>query len=63
MSETYSEAFIRSQIEYYRRHLLSGNASDRSLIHGCLMNYERLLRKLLSRDSNDYGCYKHARVR
>ena len=53
MSNNYSEAFIRSQVEYYRKHLLSGAASDRSLIHGCLMKYERLLRKLLSGDSND----------
>ena len=51
--ETYSEAFIRSQIAYYRKHLLSGNASDRLLIHGCLMRHERLLRELLLDDKND----------
>jgi hypothetical protein len=36
----YSDEFIASQVEYYRKHLSSGNFHDRSLISGALRRFE-----------------------
>lgn len=43
-----SEAFIRSQIEYYRRNLspLCGNWHDRNIIRGLYQFYQAELRRL-----------------
>lgn len=38
--------FIQSQIDYYRKHLLSGNAADQSRIRGSLIYYEQEMTKL-----------------
>lgn len=38
--------FIQSQIDYYRKHLLSGNAADQSRIRGSLLYYEQKLIKM-----------------
>lgn len=41
----YSLEFIKSQIEYFGKYLLSGNAGDQSVIRAALLNYERELNK------------------
>lgn len=38
-----TDEFIQSQIDYYRKHLLSGNSADQNLIRGALLYYERLI--------------------
>ena len=37
-----TDQFIQSQIEYYRKHLGSGNSFDRGMICGLLHYYEGL---------------------
>jgi len=40
--DSYSNKFVQSQIDYYKKHLLSGNTGDQHRIRGSLMNYERI---------------------
>lgn len=42
----YSLEFIKSQIEYFGKHMVSGNAGDQSVIRGALFYYQRELNKL-----------------
>lgn len=38
--------FVRSQVEYYRKHLRSGASHDRHLIDGLYLRYSQELREL-----------------
>lgn len=42
LEESYSDTFIESQIDYYRRHLGCGNFHDRNMICGLLHYFEGL---------------------
>ena len=41
----HSLEFLQSQVDYYRKHMLSGSHTDRLLINGCYNTYSKLLRE------------------
>ena len=43
--QKHSVEFLQSQVDYYRKHMLSGNYTDRLLIEGCYNTYSKLLRE------------------
>ena len=43
--DSYSDKFVQSQIDYYKKHGLSGNNSDRLRINGALNQYQRIKNK------------------
>lgn len=43
--DSYSDKFVQSQIDYYRKHGLSGNNADRLRINGALNQYQHIKNK------------------
>jgi|LakMenEpi03Aug12_release.lakeMendotaPanAssembly.Ray.scaffolds.fasta_scaffold372031_2 hypothetical protein len=61
--DSYSNKFVQSQIDYYKKHLLSGNTSDQHRIRGSLMNYERIKNQRIKNNTwQEQGVAEGARV-